>query len=48
MPLDLADLAGLAPAVERAAAAMGGLDGLVNCAAVGDGTMKIKEIGKPS
>jgi NAD(P)-dependent dehydrogenase (short-subunit alcohol dehydrogenase family) len=39
MPLDLANLDQLAPAVERAAEAMGGLDGLVNCAAVGDGTM---------
>jgi NAD(P)-dependent dehydrogenase (short-subunit alcohol dehydrogenase family) len=39
IPLDLAELAEIAPAVERAAEAMGGLDGLVNCAAAPDGTM---------
>src|SRR5579862_266917 len=46
MPLDLADLAELGPAVDRAAEAMGGLDGLVNCAAVGDGTM-IEKVDLP-
>ncbi len=34
-PLDLADSAALEPMVEKAAAAMGGLDGIVNCAALG-------------
>lgn len=32
--IDLVDEAAIAPAVERAAAAMGGIDGLVNCAGV--------------
>src|SRR5262245_14456018 len=35
LPLDLGNAAALAPAVDRAAAEMGGLDGLVNCAAIG-------------
>jgi NAD(P)-dependent dehydrogenase (short-subunit alcohol dehydrogenase family) len=35
LPLDLADLEALEPAVERAAQHLGGLDGLVNCAGVG-------------
>lgn len=35
LPLDLANSAALAPAVARAAEAMGGIDGLVNCAAIG-------------
>ncbi len=37
LPLDVADSAALAPAVDRAAAAMGALDGLVNCAGVSTG-----------
>lgn len=35
LPLDLGHAEALAPAVDRAAAEMGGLDGLVNCAAIG-------------
>ena len=35
LPLDLGNAGALASAVDRAAAEMGGLDGLVNCAAIG-------------
>jgi NAD(P)-dependent dehydrogenase (short-subunit alcohol dehydrogenase family) len=35
LPLDLGNAGALAPAVDRAAEEMGGLDGLVNCAAIG-------------
>ena len=35
LPLDLAELEALEPAVEQAAQHLGGLDGLVNCAGVG-------------
>ena len=37
IPLDLADTAAIAPAVARAAEAMGGIDGIVNCAAYSKG-----------
>jgi NAD(P)-dependent dehydrogenase (short-subunit alcohol dehydrogenase family) len=37
LPLDLVELEAIEPAVERAAKALGGLDGVVNCAGVGLG-----------
>jgi NAD(P)-dependent dehydrogenase (short-subunit alcohol dehydrogenase family) len=46
LPLDLADNAAVAGAVERAAAGMGAVDGLVNCAAVGSGAM-IEDVDLP-